>query len=146
MAGEGEGECAGGPALRSIEWPTNGRWVAYTSNESGRDEVYVRPFPQLGGQWQIAIGGGAMPRWRSDGKELYCLAPDKKLMAATVSGTGRTFVTGTPEALFQTRMAPANNRQSYDVGRDGRFLIVTQLDDASTEPIHLLLNWRPPGK
>jgi hypothetical protein len=79
--------------------------------------------------------------------ELYYHAPDQKLMAVTVAGVGGTFVQATPEALFPTHMVPEGTfRQSYDVGLDGRFLIVTQLDDASSEPIHLLLNWRPPGK
>jgi len=63
----------------------DGRWVAYQSNESGRDEIYVRPFPGPGGQWQVSTAGGSDPRWRPDGKELYYLAPDLKLMAAAVS-------------------------------------------------------------
>ena len=88
-----------------------------------------------------------MPRWRSDGKELYYLAPDLKLMAATVVVQGASFVPGTPEALFQTQAATTGlYRQPYDVARDGRFLIVTELESASTEPIHLLQNWRPPAK
>jgi hypothetical protein len=124
----------------------DGKWVAYTSNESGRNEVYVRPFPGPGGQWQISTGGGAMPRWRPDGEELYYVSPDDRLMAVAASAPAGTFVPGTPEALFQTHIAPVSTRQNYDVARDGRFLIVTQLDDASTEPIHLLLNWHPPGK
>lgn len=68
------------------------------------------------------------------------------MMAVTASAQGATFVPGTPEALFQTHIASGNFRQNYDVTRDGRFLIDTQLDDTSTEPIHLLLNWHPPGK
>ena len=67
-------------------------------------------------------------------------------MAVTVSGAGGTFVMETPEALFQTHIAPGNLRQNYDVGRDGRFLINRLLEDTSSEPIHSLLNWRPPGK
>jgi hypothetical protein len=124
----------------------DGKWVAYESNESGRDEIYVRPFPGPGGQWQVSTAGGIMPRWRADGKELYYLAPDQKLMAAGVTVQGASLAPGTPEALFQTHVAANINRQPYDVGRDGRFLIVTELESASTEPIHLLLNWHPPAK
>ena len=87
------------------------------------------------------------PRWRADGKELYYLAPDDKLMAAPVVAQGGTFAPGTPEALFQTRAASnAAARQPYDVARDGRFLIATQAENESTEPIHLLQNWKPPAK
>ena len=124
----------------------DGKWVAYESNESGRFEIYVRPFPGPGGQWQISTAGGEYPRWRADGKELYFVAPDNTLMAVAASAVGGTFAPGTPEALFQTHALAGLVRQSYDVARDGRFLINTVLQDASTEPIHLLLNWKPPSK
>jgi hypothetical protein len=83
--------------------------------------------------------------------ELYYLAPDNKMMAvaavAQSAGGSATFVPGSPEALFQTHIARLNNkRPNYHVARDGRFLIDTEPDDALTEPIHLLLNWRPPAK
>jgi eukaryotic-like serine/threonine-protein kinase len=122
----------------------DGKWVAYQSDESGRDEIYVRPFPGPGGQWQASTGGGISPRWRADGKELYYLAPDLKLMAAAVVPQGGAVAPGTPEALLQTHAASNTVRQPYDVARDGRFLIVTDLETTFTEPIHLLLNWHPP--
>ena len=122
----------------------DGKWVAYQSNESGRNEIYVRPFPGPGGQWQISTGGGTSPRWRADGKELYYVAPDNKLMAAAAAVQGGTFVPGTPAALFQIHPARGINKPQYDVSRDGRFLINTELQETSTEPIHLLLNWHPP--
>jgi hypothetical protein len=122
----------------------DGKWVAYQSDESGRDEIYVRPFPGPGGQWQVSTGGGTMPRWRADGKELFYLAPDGKLMAAAVVAQGATFVPGTPEALFQTHTPPRANKQQYDVARDGRFLINTELESTTNEPIHLLMNWKQP--
>jgi len=90
--------------------------------------------------------GGSSPRWRADGKELFYVAPDFKLMAVTVAAHGAIFTPGAPEVLFQTHMAPTANRPQYDVARDGRFLINTELQDASTEPIHLLLNWKPPAR
>ena len=76
--------------------------------------------------------------------ELYCLAPNNRLMAAAANATGGRFVPRTPVALFQTHPVPGTNRQPYDVARDGRFLIHTELQEASAEPIHLLLNWHPP--
>lgn len=122
----------------------DGKWVAYQSNESGRNEIYVRPFPGPGGQWQISTLGGTSPRWRSDGRELYFLAPDNKLMAAAAAAQSGTFVPGTPEVLFQAHPASGVNKPQYDVSHDGRFLINTELQDVVTEPIHLLLNWHPP--
>ena len=124
----------------------DGKWVAYQSNEAGRFEIYVRPFPGPGGQSQVSIAGGTSPRWRADGRELYYLAPDNKLMAVAASAQNGTFVPGTPEALFPTHIVSGGNRQQYDVARDGRFPINTELESTSTEPIHLLLNWKPPKK
>lgn len=124
----------------------DGKWVAYQSDESGRDETYVRPFPGPGGQWQISTGGGTSPRWRADGKELYYVAPDDKLMAVPVVTQGAALAPGTPAALFQTHTPPRALRPQYDVSRDGRFLIETEKETATTEPIHLLQNWRPPAK
>jgi eukaryotic-like serine/threonine-protein kinase len=124
----------------------DGKWVAYQSNESGRFEIYMRPFPGPGGQWQLSTGGGISPRWRADGKELYYLAPDAKLMAVTVVAKAGSLTPGTPEALFPTHIATGVFKQQYDVARDGRFLINTELDTVSAEPIHLLLNWKPPAR
>jgi serine/threonine protein kinase/Tol biopolymer transport system component len=124
----------------------DGKWVAYQSDESGQYEIYVRPFPAPGGQSQVSAGGGHSPRWRVDGKELYYLAPDLKLMGAKVAAQGATFTAATPESLFQTHINQATNRQQYDIARDGNFLILTDLPDTSAEPIHLLLNWQPTSR
>jgi Tol biopolymer transport system component len=124
----------------------DGKWVAYQSDESGRFEIYVRPFPGPGGPSQVSAEGGHSPRWRTDGKELYYVAPDLKLMAAKVAVRGAVFNAATPESLFQTHINQATNRPEYDVARDGRLLILTDLPDTSAEPIHLLLNWQPTPK
>src|SRR4029077_20841614 len=101
----------------------DGRWVAYQSNESGEFEVYVRPFPPgRGGQWLVSTGGGRSPRWKADGKELYYVARDARLMAVAVQAHGATFAPGVPVALFPAQISPAGQRQQYDVARDGRFL------------------------
>lgn len=73
----------------------DGKWIVYSSTESGRTEVYVVPFPGSGGKWQISTGGGLQPSWRRDGKEIYSVSPDNKLMAAEVKSTDSTFEVGT---------------------------------------------------
>lgn len=127
----------------------DGRWVAYQTNESGRFEVVVQPFPDAGGRWQVSTAGGVAPRWRADGKELYFLAPDATMMAVPVTAAGASFDAGTPVALFPTRMVEggtvAANRPQYAVTRDGRFLINQPVADTTAAPITLILNWQPPA-
>src|SRR6478736_6209725 len=104
--------------------------VAYTSSESGRVEVHVQTFPLTDRQWQVSTTGGYEPRWRADGREMYYLSQDRKLMAVSV-GAGPSF--GVPKPLFQTRV-PAGvtpNRTHFVPSRDGqRFLNNTQTGDA----------------
>jgi hypothetical protein len=92
----------------------DGRWVAYQSNESGRQEVYIRPFADpasgvrtdtLSPQWQVSVAGGLFPAWRHDGRELYWVGPDGRMMAATIKITGETLQPGKPVALFPTRIS-----------------------------------------
>ena len=128
------------------QFSADGRWVAYQTNESGRFEIVVQPFPEPTGKWQVSTNGGSQPRWRADGQELYFIAPDGKLMAAPVSASGSTFETGTPAALFQTRITSAYAaayRPQYAVSRDGRFLINQPTEESTTSPITLILNWKP---
>lgn len=81
----------------------DGRWMAYVSNESGRDEVYVQSFPTPGGKRRVSTGGGVQPRWRADGEELFYLASDQNLMAVPVRGE-TTLEMGAPAALFEARI------------------------------------------
>ena len=118
--------------------------MAYASNESGRFEVYVRPFPGPGGVYQISADGGGFPRWKADGKELYYVAPGNRVMAAAVAARGGSLVHGHPAALFTAGTLAGGSAQLYDVARDGRFLLITQLADTGTAPITLLQNWKPP--
>jgi Tol biopolymer transport system component len=131
------------------QFSPDGRWVAYQTNESGRFEVVVQPFPDAGGKWQVSTAGGVAPRWRADGKELYFLAPDATMMAVPVTAAGASFEHGTPVALFPTRIVDggtvAAGRPQYAVARDGRFLINQPLGDATAAPITLILNWQPPA-
>jgi eukaryotic-like serine/threonine-protein kinase len=129
----------------------DGRWVAYMSNESGRPEIYVRPFTapgaaQSGVQWQVSTAGGIHPVWRFDGRELYYIDPVGAMVAAPITVTGNTVQPGIPLVLFSTRIlgggVDAGQGRQYDLTRDGRFLINTVLQDVDT-PITLLQNWRP---
>jgi len=130
--------------VRSAQFSPNGRWMAYASNETGSMEIYVSPFPEGSGKWQISRGGGQEPRWRRDGKELFFLSPDGKIMAVPVESS-TSFQAGAPAALFQThRRQPMSSQDlfSYDVSPDGqRFLIATQLDEGNAAPLSVLLNW-----
>ncbi|HUQ94502.1 MAG TPA: hypothetical protein VM120_22660, partial [Bryobacteraceae bacterium] len=134
---------------QSIFSPDN-HWVAYASDESGRYQIYVRPFPGPGGQWQVSTSGGVQPRWRADGKELYYIAPDARLMAISVTTKGASFELGTSAALFQTRIwgggTNATNGLQYDVAPDGKFLINITTEDAVVSSITVLLNWTPQKK
>jgi eukaryotic-like serine/threonine-protein kinase len=130
--------------VRSGQFSPDGKWVAYASNETGRWEIYVTSFPEARGKWQVSTGGGEQPRWRGDGKELFYLSSDAKMMAAPVT-TGANFDAGTPVALFQAtprEPVPLYDLFAYDVTRDGqRFLILTQLKQAETAPMSIVLNW-----
>ena len=129
------------------QFSRDGHWVAYETNDSGRFEVFVQPFPVRGVKWQVSTGGGIQPRWRADGKEIFFIGGDGKLMASAITTSGATFAAGTPVALFPIRVAPGSgaNRQEYMVSRDGRFLINQPLD-ASNAPITLILNWKSAAK
>ena len=120
----------------------DGKWVAYVSNESGRSEVYVRPFPGPGGVWQISTGGGEMPRWSAGAKELYYLAPSG-LVAVAIASQAGTITAGQPQALFNPNLALRDGWPQYDVSRDGRFLVAVNVAGPTT-PITLLMNWKAP--
>lgn len=120
----------------------DGKWVAYQSNESGREEIYVRPFPGPGGVWQISHDGGISARWSRSGKELYFIAPGSRLMAAAINSEGGRIRAGQATPLFTAGGLLVGNEPQYAVSRDGRFLL--NVDVASSAPIRLLQNWRPP--
>jgi Tol biopolymer transport system component len=132
------------------QFSPDGRWVAYQTNESRRFEIVVQQFPKATERFPVSTAGGISPRWRADGRELYFIAPDGKLMAVPVTPTSSKFEGGKPVALFPTRIAGggtvATNRPQYAVSKDGRFLINQRLEESTNTPITLLLNWKPPAK
>jgi eukaryotic-like serine/threonine-protein kinase len=132
------------PWDRDGQFSPDGHWVSYTSRESGRDEIYVSPFPGPGGKWQVSTNGGEFARWRRDGKEIFFLAPDKNMMAAEVSAKGSKFEIGTVSALFPVNAGAQSTyyQCTYDVSADGqRFLISTSGEEAITPPLTLVVNW-----
>jgi Tol biopolymer transport system component len=121
-----------GPALSP-----DGKWLAYVSNESGRDEVYVRAFPGPDSKWPVSAGGGDEPMWARDGRRLFYRGANR-MMAATVS-TNSTFAVTAREALFEDRFQRTANHANYDVMPDGSgFLMVQRGDSAST--IRVVIN------
>jgi serine/threonine protein kinase len=125
-------------------------WMAFTSDRTGRREVYVRPFPPGGGEWTISIAGGQQPRWRGDGKELFFVAADGKMMAVAVkpvAGARASFEAGSPVELFDAHIVNSGNGNlfEYDVTSDGkRFLIDTTSAGsgaAATPPLTVVVNW-----
>jgi eukaryotic-like serine/threonine-protein kinase len=121
----------------------NGRWIAYNSNESGTSQVYVRPFLASGGQRMVSTNGGSLPKWRADGKELFYLGADRKLMAVDVNEGDSTITFGSPKPLFETRAVPAAPGSSlYAPSRDGqRFLLITPVEESSPSPLTVVVNW-----
>ena len=112
----------------------DGRWVAYTSTESGRPEVYVQPFPATGAKWQVSVSGGEQPRWRKDGKELFYIAPDRMLMAVQIRVPG-AFDESPPRALFQTNIpfGDINVSHAYDTTPDGERFVIAAPDPLSPQ-------------
>jgi Tol biopolymer transport system component len=131
----------------SGQFTPDGAWLAYQTNESGRHEVYLRPFRSEAGRIQISTDGGTQPRWRGDGKELYYLALDGRMMAVPVSfaADGTSARAGAPVALFPTHIGgPGIGQKEYVAAPDGqRFLVDAPVTQDASLPITVILNWQP---
>jgi len=128
------------------QFSPDGRWVAYTSTESGQAEIYVIPFPPSpgGGKWMVSQGGGVMPRWRRDGKELFYISPDSEMMAVPID-SGPVFHSGNPQPLFQTDIIDTGIRtgpMSWDLAPDGKRFLIISPKTRYTAAITVALNWR----
>jgi Tol biopolymer transport system component len=116
----------------------NVQWLAYGSDESNRPEVYVQTFPEHGGRWQISTSGGSFPVWSRDGRELYFIGADLKLMAVEVKGEGKSFQAGVPKPLFGVAAVAR-----FDVSKDGHFLIQVPVEQGTTNvPLTVVVNWQ----
>jgi eukaryotic-like serine/threonine-protein kinase len=129
------------------QFSPDGHYVAYTSSETGRNEIHVRPFPNAsGGKWLISTNGGTQPRWRRDGRELFYISGDSKLMSVAITTTPAFEKVGSPRALFSAPVSAGGTGVfRYDVTQDGRrFLIdAVAMDGSATRPapITVVLNW-----
>jgi hypothetical protein len=118
------------------------RWIGYVSDESGTNQVYVRPFPRGEGRWRISHGGGWAPQWRADSRELYFLAPDGGLMAAGIKVVNGAVEGDVPQRLFRTGLGPTKHDLPYAVAARGqRFLIPVPVDPPEAAPINIVLDW-----
>jgi Tol biopolymer transport system component len=118
----------------------DGRWMAYISDESGRFEVYVRPYPGPGGRWQVSLDGGTEPVWSPTGREIFYRNGDQ-MMAATVTTTG-AFEVGARTQLFEGSYHVTNQQiTGYDVSRDGRTFVMLQTVQGTSQTVFVTLNW-----
>src|SRR5690606_33944015 len=123
----------------------DGRWIAYTSTESGREEIYVQRFPDGGGKRQVSPAGGASPRWRPDGTELYYIARDGYVTAVAVRST-EPLDLGPATPLFRSRapfLDAANGAINgiFDVTADGQRFLINSRSGESSAPITIVTNW-----
>jgi Tol biopolymer transport system component len=128
---------------RQGRFSPDGRWLAYTSDESGRQEVYVSPFPVQGDRVQLSSGGGSEAAWRNDGKELFYMAPDGTLMSVALT-IDRVVTANRPQPLFRTHRAgePFRDSQSYAPARGGsQFLVTTAVGETPATTVTVVLNW-----
>ncbi|HKU28482.1 MAG TPA: hypothetical protein VJQ54_23640, partial [Candidatus Sulfotelmatobacter sp.] len=125
------------------QFSPDGKWVAYVSTETGRNEIYVAPFPRTGAKWQVSQNGGMLPRWRRDGAELLFAGFNSgQFMTAQVNGRGATFEVGEIRELFTIdNMSPSIASEQYDVSADGKRFLVITTGEAGTLPLTLVQNW-----
>jgi Tol biopolymer transport system component len=144
VSAEGEGKAVLFAGTKADEtepaFSPDGKWIAFTSSDSGKSDVCVAPFPGPGSRIVVSTSGGRDPRWRADGKELFYIAEDGKLMSVPIKG-GATFEAGLPAPLFETRTR-AQGGLRYDASSDGqRFLVVTRVQEREVPPIAIHVNW-----
>lgn len=132
----------------NAEISPDGHWLAYQSNESGQNQVYVRPFPNVnGGRWQISTSGGSRPAWARGGRELFYLNAMNVLTVVPVKLTDTAFSAGNPSVVFDTRYAVPQAGRTYDVSPDGqRFLMIKEAAPVATSTatpasMVVVVNW-----
>jgi serine/threonine protein kinase len=133
---------------RLAQFSPDGKWIAYQSDKTGRFEIYLQPFPGSGGDSPVSTDGGAQVRWNPDGRELFYIAADDRLMAVPIrfASDGKTVESGTPLGLFATNVgstAPNTNRQQYMVSPDGQSFVMNSVpEEVAASPITVILNWK----
>ena len=122
------------------QFSPDGKWSAYVSDQSGQRQVYVTSFPSPAGREQVSVTSGTQPRWSRDGRELFYLSGDGKLMAVTVRA-GETFAADTPQALFDSALDPNELRQTYAVSADGERFLLQAPAEGFASALTVVLNW-----
>jgi serine/threonine-protein kinase len=123
-------------AEREPMFSPDGRWIAYNSNETGSDEIYVRPFPGPGGKWKVSTGGGETPTWSRVRRELLYAAPDRRIMAVPYSVQGESFIAEKPQSWGDLRFVPRKRSgptRSYDLHPDGNRIALALAPQTGTE-------------
>src|SRR5262249_18224357 len=123
----------------------NGRLIAYRSNENSRNQIYVIEFGDGGGKWQISMGGGDLPVWRSDGRELYFLSPEGNLMAVGVQEEGAKVTFGTPQALFKLNVLGGYGER-FAAAPDGRRFLALVNKNEAPRPLSAVVHWSAASK
>ena len=118
----------------------DGRWLIYTTNESGRMEVFLVPYPNSGaGKWQVSGNGGQFAAWRGDSKEIFYFGTDNKVYAVSFNGSGPQPQIGAPQALFPIPNTAFNG--FYEVMPDGKRFLLNRVPDQVSSPITVMVNW-----
>lgn len=132
-----------GFAERNGAFSPDGRWVAYRSLESGKEEIFVTPFPRGGAKTQASIGGGTQPRWSRDGKTLFYVSTNNDLVAVEVDGRGSRFEAKAPRILFRANLlyGPRQGFHAYDVDPDGKRFILNTASEVAQPRAALVVHW-----
>jgi Tol biopolymer transport system component len=125
------------------QFSPDGRWVVYSSSETGRHEIYVVPFPVTGAKWQISTNGGTRPRWRRDGKEIvFEVEGTGNVMSAQIETRGSSLEVGEVRVLFETTNLPPNNAGSqWSLTSDGQRLLAITTGETAALPLTVIQNW-----
>ncbi len=137
-------------ATPAAEWGAvvspDGKWIAYASDESGRDEIYVQPFPSGGNHYRVSVDGGATAKWSPDGRELFFMTPNAEMASVEVKPNATRFECTVPKIRFRVPGIAATHpafQTDYAVAADGRFLIALAPPDRTSAPIQMTVNWQP---
>jgi eukaryotic-like serine/threonine-protein kinase len=127
------------PNIPGFAVSPDGKWIAYTSDETGKYEIYLAPFPSGEGKWQVSNGNATGPIWRQDSRELFFLSISGGMSAVDISGHGNEVQIGTPKTLFSVNIAPIGT--IYDAFHDGQHFVFQVSDIGSHEPLNLITDW-----
>jgi Tol biopolymer transport system component len=131
---------AGTPPVSGAAFSPNGRWIAYCSDESGHPEVYLASASDPRVKWQVSVAGGALPRFRGDGREMYYLDLSNRITAVPITENGSEVEIGTPQPLFTAATRTAS--RSYDVTKDGQRFLVNTISDQESPTVKLIADWK----